>query len=75
MLADAEDVKTDLVRVLDALEQFVHPIRRPRGEARLIETGGETIDSYLHGGSPGIDEVWLAGAVCDSATVDISVSP
>src|SRR5262249_27779089 len=55
VLADSEYVQTHPVGVFDALEQLAHPVYRSHCEARLVKTSGETIDSYLHDGLPGID--------------------
>jgi len=47
VLTNAEDIQTDLIGVLDALEQLAHAVHRPHFQACLVEACGETIDSYL----------------------------
>ena len=48
MLADAEDVQTHLVGVLDLFDEIPQPLRRFHGEAGLVVRRGEAINSDLH---------------------------
>jgi len=49
MLADPKYVKTDLVGVLDPLDQLAHSAHLACGASGVVEPGGETIDSDFHG--------------------------
>jgi hypothetical protein len=37
--------------MFDLLDQLPETLRRIHGTAVLVERGGETVDSYLHGGA------------------------
>src|SRR5205823_4437781 len=48
VFADSENIQTDLVRLLDALEQLAHAVYRAGCQAGVVEPGGEAINSYFH---------------------------
>ena len=50
MFADTKRVESDLVGVLDLLDQLPQPVGRIHRTAVLVEGGGEAVDSNLHGG-------------------------
>jgi len=51
-LTDAEDVQTDLICVLDALEQLAHAVDGADCQPGVVEPGGEAINAYFHLGVP-----------------------
>src|SRR5207253_5533149 len=48
VFADSENIQTDLVRLLDALEQLAHAVYGACCQAGVVEPGGKAINSYFH---------------------------
>ena len=49
VFAYSKYVQTNLVGVLDLFDELLQAVLRADGPARLIESGGEAVNSYLHG--------------------------
>ena len=48
VFSDSKAVQSDLISVLDLLDEVPYPLRRVFGAAGLIECRRETIDADLH---------------------------
>src|SRR5437016_966342 len=48
VFANSENIQTDLVRLLDALEQLAHAVYGACCQAGVVEPGGKAINSYFH---------------------------